>query len=406
MPSLTLVIFAIVYLGMILGGLPGLALDRTGVALLGAIALIAFGQISAADAWAAVDVPTIGLLFGLMVVSSQFRLGGFYALVAQRMSSARVRPAALLALLTTVVGLLSAVLGNDIICLAMTPILVEGCRQRRLNPTPFLFALACASNVGSAATLIGNPQNILIGARLNMSFAAYLLDGGVPSLLGLAAVWAIIAWAYRRHWHTEATTDHAECPAFDPWATAKAAAVTLGLLVAFLCSHLPREVVALIAAGVLLLSRRTASRAMLGLVDWHLLVLFIGLFIVNHALQASGELAQATAAVRDLGVPLDRPAWLLGVTVLLSNIVSNVPAVMLLLPSATHPQAGAVLALASTLAGNLFVVGSIANIIVFEQAALVGVRLRGGEHARIGIPVTLATLAIAAAWLSLRAAAH
>ena len=161
--------------------------------------------------------------------------------------------------------------------------------------------------------------------------------------------------------------------------------------------------VAIAAAGVLLLSRRMASRDILGLVDWHLLVLFVGLFVVNHALAASGWLAAGIEALRAAGVDIASPALLFGATVVLSNVVSNVPAVMLLLPVATHPIAGATLALASTLAGNLFIVGSIANIIVVEQARMLDVRIGWREHARVGGPVTLLTLVIAAAWLGLRA---
>ncbi len=163
-----LAIFAFVYLGMILGEIPGLALDRTGVALLGAIALLATERVSPESAWNAVDVPTIGLLFGLMVVSAQFRLGGFYTALTRRLAAATASPDALLARLVGVVGVLSALLANDIVCLAVTPVLIEGCARRGLDPVPFLLALACAANVGSAATLIGNPQNMLISQALHL----------------------------------------------------------------------------------------------------------------------------------------------------------------------------------------------------------------------------------------------
>ncbi len=187
---------------------------------------------------------------------------------------------------------------------------------------------------------------------------------------------------------------------FDPWQTTKGLLV-LGLAVAaFLFAPWPREIVALAAGGMLLLSRRMASRAMLSLVDWHLLVLFVGLFIVHHAVEASGGMAEISAGLAAAGIDLTALPWLFALTVLLSNLVSNVPAVMLLLPSATHHLAGPVLALASTLAGNLLLVGSIANLIVAEQAGRMGVTFGWREHARYGVPVTLATLALAAAWLA------
>jgi len=163
MQDYVLTVFAVVYLGMVLGRLPWLAVDRSGVALLGAVALLAGGALSSRQAWAAVDMPTMSLLFGLMLVSAQLRLAGFYTLLARRVAQARLSPQGLLLLVMTAGAGLSAVLVNDIVCLAMTPILAEGCLKRGLNPVPFLLGLACAANIGSAATLIGNPQNMLIG---------------------------------------------------------------------------------------------------------------------------------------------------------------------------------------------------------------------------------------------------
>jgi len=406
MDRLVLVVFAFVYLGMILGEIPGLALDRTGVALLGAIALLFAGKVTPDAAWQAIDVTTIGLLFGLMVVSAQLRLGGFYTELTRRIAAAPLRPEALLALLVAVVGVLSALLANDIVCLAVAPLLVEGCVRRRLDPTPFLLALACAANVGSAATLIGNPQNMLIGQRLGMSFAGYLVDAGVPALLGLVVVWGIVAAAFRGRWERSLPPPAVDAPPYDAWQSGKGLVVLVLLVIAFLLAPWPREVVALAAAGILLTSRRMASREILALVDWHLLVLFMGLFVVNHALAASGGMAHALTGLAAAGADVRNPIWLFPITALLSNLVSNVPAVMLLLPSASHPLAGPILALASTLAGNLFLVGSIANLIVVDQAARLGVRIGWRQHLRIGLPVTLVTLAIAAGWLGLLAAAR
>jgi Na+/H+ antiporter NhaD/arsenite permease-like protein len=384
---------------MLLGEIPGLALDRTGVALLGAIALVATGRVAPAAAWEAVDVATIALLLGLMVVSAQFRLGGFYGAATARLAGWDAGPERLLAALVALAGVLSAVLANDIVCLAMAPVLAAGCARRGLDPVPFLLALAAAANVGSAATLIGNPQNMLVGQALHLSFAGYLVHAAVPAVLGLGAVWLVIALAYRGRWRRAVPVPEVAAPRLARWQTAKGFLVLGALVAAFLASPWPRETLALVAAGVLLLSRRMTSRDILAEVDWHLLVLFAGLFIVNHALLASGAIASALDHLRGAGVDLARPAWLFGVTAALSNLVSNVPAVMLLLPAAHHPLGGPVLALASTLAGNLLIVGSIANIIVVDQAARLGVRIGWRTHARIGVPVTLLTLAIAAGWL-------
>jgi Na+/H+ antiporter NhaD/arsenite permease-like protein len=402
MDSVIVVVFLLVYLGMVLGRLPGLALDRTGVALLGAISLVAAGRVTPQDAWRAVDVSTVALLFGLMVISAQFRLGGMYAAVTRKLSQSVASPERLLIVVIGSAAALSALLANDVVCLAVAPLIVEACARRGLRPMPFLLALACASNVGSAATLIGNPQNMLIGQALRVSFPGYLLDGVPPAVAGCAVIWVIIRRQARDSRLEAPERVHIHAPEFNAWQTAKGGVVLFAVILCFLFSDWPREVVALAGAGLLLMSRRMHSRVMLALVDWHLLVLFFGLFVVNDALTASGALRQATGAIRNLGIDVSEPAWLFGATALLSNLVSNVPAVMLLLPTADHPQAGAVLALASTLAGNLFIVGSIANIIVVDQAGRLGVHVSWKQHARIGVPVTAATLALAAGWLYLR----
>ena len=403
MNTATLVIFGLVYLGMILGEIPGLALDRTGVALLGAIGVVAVGREPLGGSWSGVDMPTLHLLFAMMVISAQFRLAGFYTHVSRRLVAADVSPPRLLALVVGLTGLLSAVLTNDIVCLAMAPVLVEGCARRGLDPLPFLLALACAANVGSAATLIGNPQNILIGQALRLSFTGYLIDAGVPALLGLAATWAVIAFQFRGRWRRELPAPQITAPTFNRWQSFKGLTVTAVLVIAFLFfPRLPREWVALVCAGVLLMSRRMASREMMSLVDWQLLVLFVGLFVVNDAFQRTGAMTQAVSFVRHHGVDPAHPAALFGLGVLLSNLVSNVPATMLLLPSATHPHAGPILALASTLAGNLLIVGSIANIIVVTAARPLGVEIGFRTHLRTGLPVTVATLGIAAVWMLVR----
>jgi Na+/H+ antiporter NhaD/arsenite permease-like protein len=410
MSTTVLVVFLIVYLGMFLGDLPFLQIDRTGIALLGAIALVALGEVSPERAAQSVHLPTLLLLFSFMVLSAQMRLGGFYARVTRRIAALEVSPPALLALLIAAAAALSAVFSNDIVCLAMAPVLADACLKRRLDPVPYLLALACAANVGSAATLIGNPQNMLIGETLHLSFAGYAREAAVPVLAGLAVTWAVIALLSRGRWTLadaavaapQTERREADEAVFDPWQTAKGLLVAGTLLVVFLFTAVPREVAALTGAGLLLLSRRLHSNKMLGLVDWELLVLFIGLFVVNHAFQETGLAARALQALASAGLPLTAPAPLFAVTFVASNLVSNVPAVMLLLPAATEPWSGPLLALASTLAGNLLVVGSIANIIVVDCAARRGIRIDWRSHARIGVPVTLATLAVAAAWLMLR----
>jgi Na+/H+ antiporter NhaD/arsenite permease-like protein len=220
----------------------------------------------------------------------------------------------------------------------------------------------------------------------------------------------LLAVQTRGRWHVARGTDAQARTApdidtpLDRWQTIKGLAVATALIVVFLFADLPRDVAALTGAGVLLMSRKLHSASTLGLIDWELLILFIGLFVVNHALEHTGVTAQAVQALAAHGVVLTEPAPLFAATLVLSNVVSNVPAVMLLLPAATQPFAGPMLALVSTLAGNLFIVGSIANIIVVDAARRQGIEIDWRRHLRAGLPVTLATLAITAGWFVWRGA--
>ena len=432
-------VFGIVYLGMFLGGLPRLKLDRSGVALLGAIAVIAITGMTLEQAAQAIDLSTLVLLFAFMVVSAQMRLGGFYTAVTWRVGTLPLPRDALLAAVLAVAAALSAVFSNDVVCLAMTPVVAQLCLRRRLDPLPFLVGLACAANIGSAATLIGNPQNMLIGSMLRLPFAPYVAAAWVPVAASLVLLWAWLALLPRLRGrlspapagHAPATAPEltrplrgpggtppsagpadppgapADDPPFDPLQSAKGLLVSAALLVVFLFTDWPREVAALIGAGVLLLSRRLHSAQVMGYVDWQLLLLFAGLFIVNHAFQATGLSAHAVGWLAGQGVHLDQPATLLVAGAALSNLVSNVPAVMLLLPyvGAAGPDAGVLLALASTFAGNLLLVGSIANLIVVDLAEKAGIRIDWKRHAAIGVPVTLLSLAVLwAYWTGARVA--
>lgn len=413
--ALVLGVFCLVYLGMVLGGLPGLKLGRSGVALLGAIAIVGLREMTPEEAAQAIHLPTILLLFSFMVISAQMRLGGFYSAVTRRMVAMPLGAVGLLGVVIGVSAVLSAVFSNDIVCLAVAPVLAEACLRRRLNPVPFLLALACASNIGSAATLIGNPQNMMIGEVLRLDFGAYLRDAVVPVALSLLALWALLAWPARRgvvQVDPEASSlaavravNEREMPRFDGWQTFKGLAVAFGLVGVFLFTTWPRDVSALVAAGLLLLSQRFHSSKMMALVDWELLILFIGLFVVSHALQDTGLTAQALAALAAQGVVLAETATLFATTVVLSNLVGNVPAVMLLLPAADAAPAaqfGLTLALVSTLAGNLLIIGSIANIIVVDAARQCGIVISWKQHLVVGMPVTVVSLSVVWAWLAWR----
>ncbi len=396
-----IVVFGVVYLGMFLGGLPRLRLDRSGVALLGAVAVIAISGMGVVEAAEAIDLPTILLLFAFMVISAQMRLGGFYAAVTRRVGELPLSDAALLAALIAVAAVLSAVFSNDVVCLAMTPIVARLCLRRGANPLPFLIGLACAANIGSAATLIGNPQNMLIGSVLRLDFAGYARAALVPVLVSLVLLWGwLVCVPHERLEPLPPRDRRSEDPPLDVWQTTKGLVVAGALMGLFLFRDGPHEVMALVGAALLLLSRRLASAEFMKLVDWPLLILFMGLFVVNHAFEQTGLAAAAVAWLAGHGVHLTSPGPLMVVGVVLSNLVSNVPAVMLLLPHLSDdPGAGVLLALVTTFAGNLLLVGSIANLIVADLARAQGIVIDWKRHATVGVPVTLLSLGVIWIWL-------
>lgn len=397
MPSLPTTIFILTYAGVALGRIPGLTLDRTGIALLGAIAMVVSGTVPLSAAMAAIDLPTIVLLYALMILSAQLRLGGFYTWVAGRCTRLLHRPALFLLVTMLLAALLSALLANDIICLAFTPVLTLAVLRAGLNPLPFLLGLAAASNIGSAATIIGNPQNMLIGQVGRLHFDAFLFWCTPPTLIALFGAYTIICLRYRNRFTVALFPREPETagqwPAFNLLQTAKGLAAVLLLVVAFF-TPIPRELSAITAAGILLCSRKMAARHLLELIDWHLLTLFCALFIVVQGIEAEQLPARIMTTLTNSGITLTDPLTLTGVAALLSNLVSNVPAAMLLTRflDPTQPEQWYTLAVASTFAGNLIIIGSIANLIVIEQARKFGVVISFTEHARSGIPVTIFSL--------------
>ncbi|GLK72083.1 transporter [Ancylobacter dichloromethanicus] len=417
--ALTLLIFLLVYVAMGFGKLPGFKVDRTGAAVVGALAMMVAGSISSKAAWDSIDYASVGMLFGLMVVSAAFVVSGFYDWTAQRVALLPVSAPVLLAVLVGVGGGLSALLTNDVVVVAMTPLLVSLTLARGLNPVPFLLAFCFAANAGSAGTLIGSPQNMIAAQQLGLSFNGFLAIAGLPALASLPLVWAIVALIYRGRW---TLPDSARAPGQVPMSapmsvpppgparldrveTAKAGLVTLIVVLAFILSDWPRELIALGAAGVLLINRQIASRDLLAHIDGDLLLLIMGLFVVNAALAATGLPQDLLNGLRAMGLNLDDPLALYLVGGTLSNIVGNNPAVMLLIPFLTPggdaEALGAALALGTGFSSNLIVFGSLAGIIVVEQAAACGVRISFGEFARAGVPVTLACMAMAAGWIVL-----
>lgn len=395
MTPLILGVFILVYLGMALGRAPRLEIDRTGFALLGALVLYVSGAVDGTAAIEAVDFPTLFVLFALMVLSAQFGVSGFYGWCASRLSQVAVSPPMLLAVLIAVAGSLSAVLANDVVVFAMTPMLCRGLTARGLAPQPFLIGLAGAANAGSAATIIGNPQNILIGEAGGLGFWPFAAACAPAAIGGLFSVWIVVRIACRHQLRGSPAMPGAIPPPLDRQGMIKAVVATIGLLVLF-STPLPHVTSALIVAGGLMISRRWSTRDMLAPVDWPLLVLFASLFVVTAALSSTGLLALESHGVTLTSLPMLAIVALIG-----SNTIGNVPAVILILAASVDLPAGTFYALAvlSTLAGNLFLTGSLANIIMVERARQVGVILTFREHARCGVPIAMLSFALALSWL-------
>jgi Na+/H+ antiporter NhaD/arsenite permease-like protein len=368
--------------------------------MIAAVVLVAAGAVPGGELAGAIHFPTLLLLAGLMLLSARVGAAGFYDAAAAWIARQAGRPLRLLALTIAIGGVLSAFLVNDIVVFAMTPLLCAGLAARKLDPRPFLFGLAAASNAGSVATLIGNPQNIMIGQVGGLGFWSYFAAAVVPSVLGLATSFGCIAWAWRSSLASEVSTAPVASPPFDRRQTGICGIALLVLLVLF-TTPLPREISALLVAACLIVSRKLPTRMLLDEVDVPLLILFACLFIVNDAFARTGLAEQAVHALEAAGLLPDRVSLLSPLALVLSNTIGNVPAVVMIL-KVWHgiPQGTLVgLAILSTLAGNLFLVGSLANLIVAERAAAQGVALSFRDHAKAGVPITLVSMLVAALWL-------
>jgi len=400
--AFTVIIFALVYLAMALGKVPGFKVDRAGAALIGALALLVADVIHEKEAWIAVDFATMALLFGLMVVSAQFTMSGFYTAVTERLATVEASPVVLLGVIVFAVGTLSALLTNNVVAVAMAPLLVNACAARRLNPVPFLLALGFAANAGSVATIIGSPQNMIIATRLNLPFVEYTVATIVPAAFALVVVWAVLALLYRGRWvrETRSGLPVAAIP-FNRGEATKGLVVAALVLCAFIFTGANRVHVALAAAGVLLLNRRFASRDMLREVDGGLLIMLFGLFIVNAAFAATGLPDQVISALSGRGVDLTNSGWVFALAAALSDIVGNTPAAILLGPYIDGIPDGIAVTLASGFSSNLIVFGSLATIIVVEAAKERGVVISFGEFSRAGVPIALVTLAFGFLWVML-----
>ena len=405
--AIVLLILILTYIGMAAGRIAWLRVDRTGIALLAVIALLASGEMTLDDFGSAVDLPTIAFLFAMMIISAQFAESGFIDLCARMITDSRRGTAVLLALTVAIGGGLSAMLATDILIITITPLLIAGAQGRGFDPRPFVIAFAAAANAGSAATLIGNPQNILIASLGRLDFWIFLAICAVPALFSLLIIFAVV-WL---QWHARitrtllaATLDPPQVAVhpLDRNQTIKGAVAMLALLVLF-ATPLPREIGALIIAALLLANRKITSRTMIAAVDWPLLLLVSCLFAITGALNHSGVAAKLLEFLTDHGLLPDSLAELTPFSVVMSNAIGGVPTAMLLLQLWQAPPPGVLYALAllSSLAGNLLLTGSLTNVLIAERADRMGAGLTFGEYARAGVPIAILSLGFAVLWLAL-----
>ena len=399
-----LLIFALTYLGLAAGRVPGLKLDRTGIAMLGAIAIMIFSGEPPTEVVGYIHWPTILLLFGFFVLSAQLRLSGFFDAVAVAIARRLDRPARFLLVLMLATAGLSAFMNHDIICLVFAPIVAAALLRRSIDPVPFLVALAIASNIGAAATLVGNPQDMMIAQIGGLDFGQYSLWCIAPVLFALGCAYAIIWTMSRPRLATPGTASPVSVEALHPYDrphTLKGL-IILGIVVGLFFTPLPKELVALTAAAIHLASPKYRTEELLKLVDWPILVLFMSLFVVTGAFEATDYGNKAVLWLEQQSLHLDTPWILVLVTATLSNLVNNSAAVMLLLKVAdvAQPPAAYVLALANSFGGSLIIVGSVSNIIVVQQARELGISISFKEFARLGVPVTVAALIGLVGWVT------
>jgi Na+/H+ antiporter NhaD/arsenite permease-like protein len=398
----TAVVFLLTYAGVALGRIPGLRLDRAGVALTGAAMMMAVGALSPQEAYRAVDLDTIVLLLGMMIVVAHLKLSGAFRLVAGWALTRAHSPRLLLAAVVVTAGTLSAFLVNDTVCLVMAPLIIEVTRTLRRDPVPYLLALAMAANVGSTATITGNPQNMIIGAISHIPYTVFATVLAPVAVAGLVLVFVVICVVARGE-----LRDSERLVAAPPPARAhkpqmiKAALVTFGVVGLFFAG-VPVAEAAILGGALLLVTRAIKARKVYREIDGALLLMFAGLFVVTAGAEKVLLSPDAIAAVHDM--QLENVWALTGVTAVLSNIISNVPAVLALKPFvpglADEPRAWLTIAMSATLAGNFTLVGSIANLIVAERARMAGIEISFLAYCRAGIPLTLLTLALGAWWLS------
>lgn len=398
---IALLIIVATLIGVAIGRWPWLRMNRATIALTGATALIAIGAISLEEAYAALDLDTLTLLFAMMIINYNLRRAGFFQIVANRVIHHAHTSRQLLAYVIVASGVLSAIFLNDTIVLVFTPLVLDLCQALHVRPIPYLIALVTAANIGSVATIIGNPQNMLIGVASGISFNSFILYLAPVALTGLLVIWLVVMLVFRRDFGGRLVKEPTVQLRTESALLRKSLFATAVMLTGFILGF-PIPLAALVGAAILLISRRVEPEAVFREIDLSLLVFFGGLFIVTGAIESVGLSNQLFLVARPLAE--QGVAALSVVAVVLSNLVSNVPAVLLFrpyIPEFPNPtQAWLTLAMSTTLAGNLTLLGSVANLIVAEIAFRRDVNLSFTEYLKAGPLITALSLTLGIVWLA------
>ncbi len=420
---LALAIFILTYVLISVRDFKVFKVDRYLAALIGAGLMVLFGIVTPKEAWEAIDLGTIGLLLGMMLLVVGLELCGFFTWVSIRLVSRSKNHFQFLVLLMVVTALLSALILNDTVVLIFTPIVIKVCQMIGANPVPFLVAEACAANIGSVATPVGNPQNAYIAVQSGISFNQFFIGLAPVAVLSLAAAIGIIWLVYRRQFSTNGRSSRNRVFQSSQRIDAVAALRDLPLRPVHRSIYFVVLVLGLVFTGFVLSNWLGISLAMVALlggltvlialpllnqsagyvimakkVDWTLLIFFIGLFVLLKGLDTSGvlqEMLDGFNSVNDGGIAT--VSGLTAFTALLSNLISNVPAVILLSPFVADLNSDKMwltLASSSTLAGNATILGAAANVIVVEGARKQGVLVTFWQFVKGGVIVTIVTLLI------------
>lgn len=391
------IVVAVMY-GIAVGGWPGLAVNRTTLTVIGAVALIGIGSIDSDAAWQAIDIPTLVILLGMMIINGQLEAAGLFGHAAYHITRWARHDSILLLILMVICAVLSALFLNDTVVFLLTPLVIIIAQRTGTPVLPLLLGIATSANIGSAATITGNPQNVVIGTLSQLGFVPFVGALWLLCVIALLVAWAVICGVYWQQLTARTQTTPLTLPPFRAPHTVLAIVILVGGLVAGV-----NPAVAVAGAGAVMLVRRTTpASSLIQHIDGNLLLFFAALFIVTAAFRESTS-AQLlfTWASRLIAGRLD---IFVGVTAILSNLISNVPAVLVLTPLiptfTDETRAWLVLAASSTFAGNSTLLASVANLIVAERAAAQGVTLSFRDYLTVGLPITLITLLMTIWWFA------